>query len=45
VALVEPWSTFVGDGFEELGTGGELPAHNIPPPRPEALQTSRSADR
>jgi membrane protein implicated in regulation of membrane protease activity len=45
VALVEPWSTFVGDGFEELGTGGELPAHDLPPPRPEALQASSSADR
>lgn len=40
VAEVEPWSTFVGDGFDEIETGHEGKITDLPPPETEPSLTS-----
>jgi len=43
VAQVQPWSAFVGDGFDELGPDRESHATDLPPPRPEPALSSQSS--
>jgi hypothetical protein len=40
IAQVEPWTKFVGDGFDELETGHEGRITDLPPPISEPLQSS-----
>ncbi|HEY7036310.1 MAG TPA: NfeD family protein [Thermomicrobiales bacterium] len=42
VAQVEPWSTFVGDDFDELEPGHGGAGEDLPPPRPEPSLSSQS---
>ncbi|MEA2513111.1 MAG: hypothetical protein QOJ59_2598 [Thermomicrobiales bacterium] len=43
IAQVEPWATFVGDGFDELGTDNESEATELPPPQSEPALSSQSS--
>jgi hypothetical protein len=44
MAQVEPWSTFVGDGFEELEPGHGGPGADLPPPQAETSLSSHSTN-
>lgn len=44
VAQVEPWASFVGDGFQELEPGHGGPGEDLPPPHVEPSLSSRSSD-
>jgi hypothetical protein len=45
IVQVEPWVTFVGDGFDELESGREGRITDLPPPQPEPSLTSHASQQ